>query len=57
MTARNQKRKAVEQLTSQDLETPIAEKNQIEPFTQGPRKYSKTHLANLDEMKMFLREK
>ena len=55
MTTRNQNRKIVEELVSQDSETPIAENNLTENLVAGPSK-SKIHLQNLDEIKTSLRK-
>ena len=41
MTTRSQKRKAVEELVSQDLETLVAENNQTENLIAGPSKSPK----------------
>ena len=40
--------KAVEELVSQDLETPVAENNQAESLIAGPRESPKIHLENLN---------
>ena len=55
MITRSQKRKAVEELVSQDLETTVAGNNQVESFVAGPRKAPRVHLETLDEIKTPLR--
>ena len=56
MTARNQKRKAVEELVSQDIETLIGENNQTENLVAGPSKSPRVHSENIDETKTSLKK-
>ena len=56
MTTRCQKGKAVEQLVSAELETPIVENNRSENLVAGPSKHPRVHPENLDEIKSSLRK-
>ena len=56
-TTRSQKRKAAEELVSQDLETPIAENNQSENLIAGPINSPKMDLEKNLEIKTFIRKK
>ena len=56
MTTRSQKRKAVEELVSVEIETPLAGNSQnINPVV-GTSKSPKVHTENLKEMKSVLRK-
>ena len=55
MTTRNQKRKAVEELVSRSLETPIAEINKPETFVADPSESHRIHPENIDEIKTSFR--
>ena len=56
MTTMSQKRKAVEELVSRDIETPITENNLELNLIAGPSKSPKLLLENLDKMKTSLRK-
>ena len=55
MTTRSQKRKAVEELVSRSLGTPIADINQAETFVAGPSESHRIHPENKDEIKTSFR--
>ena len=55
MTTRNQNRKAVEEVVSHDLETPIAGNNQTLILVAGLSKSPRIQPQNLDEIKTSLR--
>ena len=56
MTNRSQKRKAVEELVSRVMETPITKNNPEENFIAGPSKSPKINLDKLGEIKTSLRK-
>ena len=51
MTTRSQKRKAVEELVSRYMETPITDSNPEEKLKAGFSKSPKLHLKNQDKIK------
>ena len=56
MTTRSQKRKAIAELVSGDLETSIAENNSSEDLVAGPSKTLRLEPWNLEEIKTSLRK-
>ena len=56
MTTRSQKRKAVEQLVSTEIETPIPETNQNFNAVAGTSKSPRVLTENLEEIKSSLRK-
>ena len=56
MTTRSQKRKAVEELVSTEMETPIAEVNQNLNPVAGSSKSPRVNTENLEEIKSSLRK-
>ena len=56
MTTRSQKRKAVEELVSTEMETPITEANQNLNPVVGTSKSPKVITENLEEIKSSLRK-
>ena len=56
MTTRSQKKKAVEELASADLETPLSGDNQTEIPLSGTSKSSRIQAENLKEIKSTLKK-
>ena len=56
MTTRIQKRKAVEELVSAEIETPLAGNSQNINLVAGTSKSPKVHTENLEELKSTLRK-
>ena len=57
MTTRRQKRKAVAELASANLETPITRDNQPENLVAGTSESPEIQPENLDEVKLSLRKR
>ena len=56
MTTRSQKRKAVEELVSTEIETPLPETSQNSNPVAGTSKSPRVHTENLEEIKSSLRK-